>query len=52
MKQKVLQEGLLDYLADNTQSWILQSDGSYKRSTPGSSKARTAQTALLKLYTE
>ncbi len=51
MKQKVLQEGLLDYLADNTQSWILQSDGSYKRSTPGNGKARTAQTALLKQYT-
>jgi len=46
-----LQEGLLDYLADNTQSWSLQSDGSYKRNTPGNGKPRTAQTALLKQYT-
>ena len=50
MKQRVLQEGLLDYLADNTQSWILQSDGSYKRTTPGSTKPRCAQMALLAHY--
>lgn len=52
MKQKVLQEGLLDYLADNTSSWVLQSDGSYKRNTPGNSKVKTVQTALLEQYTE
>jgi polyphosphate kinase len=52
MKQKVLQEGLLDYLADNTQSWLLQSDGSYKRNAPGSSKPKSVQTALLEQYTE
>jgi polyphosphate kinase len=51
MKQKVLQEGLLDYLSDNVQSWLLQSDGSYKRSTPGNSKPRSAQNTLLQQYT-
>jgi polyphosphate kinase len=50
MKQKVLQEGLLDYLGDNTQSWVLQSNGSYKRISPGNNKPRSAQTSLLKQY--
>ncbi len=52
MKNKVLQEGLLDYLADNTQSWLLQSDGSYKRCSPGNAKPHTAQTALLAHYND
>jgi polyphosphate kinase len=51
MKKKILKEGLLNYLSDNTQSWILHSDGSYKQSTPGSSKPRSAQTMLLEQYT-
>jgi polyphosphate kinase len=51
IKKKVLKDGLLNYLADNTQSWILQSDGSYKRSTPGNSKPRSAQAMLLEHYT-
>ena len=51
MKKKVMQEGLLDYLADNTQAWVLQSDGSYKRCTPGNSKPKAAQTLLLEQYT-
>lgn len=51
MKQKVLQEGLLDYLADNTQSWVLQSNGGYKRISAGNNKPRSAQTSLLKQYT-
>lgn len=29
--RKVLKKGLLSYLSDNTQAWVLQSDGSYKR---------------------
>jgi polyphosphate kinase len=52
MKKKVLKEGLLNYLSDNTQSWLLQSDGSYKQSSPGSSKARCAQAQLLEHYTD
>jgi polyphosphate kinase len=51
IKKKVLKDGLLNYLADNTQSWILHNDGSYKRSTPGSSKPRSAQLMLLEHYT-
>jgi polyphosphate kinase len=51
IKKKVLKDGLLNYLADNTQSWILQQDGSYKRSTPGNSKPRSAQAMLLEHYT-
>jgi polyphosphate kinase len=49
-RKKVLKDGLLNYLADNTQSWILQNDGSYKRSTPGNNKPRSAQALLLEQY--
>ena len=51
MKKKVLKEGIMNYLADNTQSWILQSDGRYKKSSPGNSKVRNAQIQLLEHYT-
>jgi len=47
LKNRVIQEGLTSYLADNTQAWILQSDGTYKRATPGSHKPRSAQQSLL-----
>ncbi|HWK53665.1 MAG TPA: polyphosphate kinase 1 [Hyphomicrobiales bacterium] len=49
-KKKVLKEGLLNYLADNTQSWVLQSDGTYRRSAPGQNKPRNAQQLLLEHY--
>ncbi|HHX83422.1 MAG TPA: RNA degradosome polyphosphate kinase, partial [Pseudomonadaceae bacterium] len=51
LKRKVLKDGLLNYLADNTQSWTLQHDGSYRRSSPGNSKPRSAQARLLEQYT-
>ena len=51
MKKKVLKEGLLNYLSDNSQSWILQSDGTYKATTAGANKPRSAQTMLLEQYT-
>ncbi len=35
------------YLADNTQAWILQSDGSYMRETPGENTPVSAQQDLL-----
>ena len=47
LKHRVIQEDLLSYLADNTQAWILQSDGTYKRSIPGNYRVRSAQSALL-----
>ncbi len=52
MKKKVLKEGIMNYLADNTQSWTLQSDGRYKKSSPGNSKIRNAQIQLLEHYTD
>ncbi|MDP3848554.1 MAG: polyphosphate kinase 1 [Pseudomonas sp.] len=40
------------YLSDNTQSWLLQSDGRYVRSSPsGNQHARNAQTMLLEKLT-
>lgn len=47
LKQRVLKEGLLLYLNDNVQAWILQSDGRYKRSQPGKQMPRSAQETLL-----
>ncbi len=46
----VIDHGLLSYLSDNTQAWLLQSDGSYKRIKPGTSKPRSAQQLLLEHY--
>ena len=43
----VVKEGLLAYLSDNTQAWVLHTDGSYKRLKPGSQKPRAAQEILL-----
>ncbi len=51
-KKKILEEGLLNYLQDNTSSWVLQSDGTYKRCAPGQNKPRNAQQWLLEHYTE
>jgi polyphosphate kinase len=50
MRKKMLEEGLLNYLADNIQSWVLQSDGTYRRGTPGQSEPRSAQQTLLEHY--
>ncbi len=52
MIKKIVKECLLNYLTDNTQSWILQADGSYKKSVLAGSKAKSAQQSLLKTYTE
>lgn len=49
-REQIMTHGLLNYLADNTQAWTLQPDGTYKRARPGSQKARTAQQALLDYY--
>ena len=50
MKKKLLKEGLQVYLTDNTQAWILQSDGSYKQSVPGNANPHCSQTTLLETY--
>ncbi|MFO1434868.1 MAG: polyphosphate kinase 1 [Gammaproteobacteria bacterium] len=49
---RTIEESLTNYLADNVNAWILQSDGSYKRVTHGSHKQRGAQQTLLQLYCE
>ncbi len=52
LKKRVLEEGLQAYLSDNTQAWVLQSDGSYKRCSPGAHKPRSAQSCLLETLAE
>jgi len=52
LSARLLNEGLLPYLADNTQAWVLQSDGSYKRLKPGNQKPRSAQQFLLQELAE
>lgn len=42
----VIKYGLLSYLSDNTQAWLLQSDGSYQRIKAGA-KPRSAQQLIL-----
>ncbi|MBF0506969.1 MAG: polyphosphate kinase 1 [Nitrospirae bacterium] len=49
-----LRQRLIDdleyYLKDNSQAWILQSDGTYRKAGPGEAKPFAAQTALLEKY--
>ncbi len=47
LKARLIKEGLTHYLQDNTQAWVLQSDGSYRRTTPGNARPRSAQSRLL-----
>ncbi|HXD84722.1 MAG TPA: polyphosphate kinase 1, partial [Rudaea sp.] len=47
LAQRVVDETLDNYLADNTQAWLLQADGRYERATPGEDMPHSAQTALL-----
>jgi polyphosphate kinase len=49
---RVVKETLEGYLADNTQAWILQTDGSYMRLQPDGAPPLSAQVALLKKLTE
>jgi polyphosphate kinase len=47
LAQRVYDEALANYLADNTQAWLLKSDGSYERVVPGEDMPHSAQLALL-----
>jgi polyphosphate kinase len=49
-RDQIIKFGLLNYLSDNSQAWILQSDGSYKRARSGSAKPRASQAILLEHY--
>ena len=47
IRQRIVQESLLGYLADNTQAWQLQADGTYKRVSAGNARRRAVQEQLL-----
>ncbi len=49
-RDQIIKFGLQVYLSDNSQAWILQNDGSYKRAKLGSHKPRSAQQTLLDMY--
>ncbi len=50
-RDQVIKLGLMNYLSDNTQAWVLQADGTYRQSKPGSNaKPRSAQQTLLEHY--
>ncbi len=47
LKQRVIDEGLKPYLADNAQAWDMDAQGDYARPGPKRGKGRPAQQALL-----
>ncbi len=47
LAQRVYEEALANFLADNTQAWMLQSDGNYVRTEPGEQMPHSAQLSLL-----
>jgi polyphosphate kinase len=47
LKLRVVSEALDAYLADNVQAWLLQADGSWKRTRPGKQEPYSAQQDLL-----
>jgi len=51
-RDQIMNYGLQNYLSDNSQAWILQADGSYKRAKPGSGKPRSAQQTALEYFCE
>ncbi len=52
LRERVFEECLELELADNVQSWLLQSDGTYVRARPGKRKAIASQTILLQILSE
>jgi polyphosphate kinase len=48
LARRVYDETLANYLADNTQAWLLDSDGRYTRATPGELPPHSAQETLLR----
>jgi polyphosphate kinase len=47
---RVFEETLANSLADNTQAWLLDSDGIYRRAEPGGNAPYSAQQGLLDRY--
>jgi polyphosphate kinase len=49
-RDQIMNYGLIPYLQDNTQAWMLQADGSYRRVRQGGQKPRSSQQMLLEHY--
>jgi polyphosphate kinase len=49
LKRRVIKEGLKPYLEDNTQSWIMDGEGGYRRQQPKTGRRDSAQEELLAL---
>ncbi|MEO8777191.1 MAG: RNA degradosome polyphosphate kinase, partial [Rhodanobacter sp.] len=47
---RVFEETLANGLADNTQAWLLDSDGHYVRAEPGDNAPYSAQQGLLQRF--
>ena len=48
LRQRIVDEGLLRYLADNRDAWMLAADGTWKKVAPrGRARRRSAQAELL-----
>ncbi|NQD36078.1 polyphosphate kinase 1 [Permianibacter sp. IMCC34836] len=47
LARRLKHETLVNYLQDNSQAWLLQHDGSYRKAKPGKKQAYRAQRALL-----
>jgi len=53
LKKRVVEEGLLHYLADNDEAWEMNEDGAYTKKKPRAAKYRNvAQENLLLLLAE
>ena len=50
LKERIIKQGLNNYLSDNTRAWILQADGTYKRIEPGAARERDAQLKLCEQF--
>jgi polyphosphate kinase len=46
LRKRVISEGLMQYLEDNSQAWVMAEDGTY-RSLPAAARAISAQDSLL-----
>jgi polyphosphate kinase len=47
LRQRVIDEGLLPYLEDNSRAWIMDGDGAYALQQPGRAAVASAQDRLL-----
>ncbi|MDY6943395.1 MAG: polyphosphate kinase 1 [Pseudomonadota bacterium] len=52
LKARVIEESFANYLSDNCQAWLLQSDGSYVQAKPQGKTLFSAQIALLNQLSE